>query len=186
MIHHIPHGLVVMIVMYLITKEDTTATLLGSVLGLLGVTLGFALALLAWQIALQTACCGSSSSSCSPRWGSTSARILVLGALGSAFGVPAAMAMVLPDILPVPDTEAMTEFVLWLWWCIALGLARQPRRAAPAVAGRPAGAPPSRARRAAPSGGGGRTVARWPCRSRAASGPVVTDFAHASPARPRC
>jgi uncharacterized membrane protein YccC len=47
MIHHIPHGLVVMIVMYLITKEDTTATLLGSVLGLVGITLGFALALLA-------------------------------------------------------------------------------------------------------------------------------------------
>src|SRR6266571_3069681 len=55
MIHHIPHGLVVMIVMYLITKEDTTATLLGSVLAVIGVTLGFALALLAWQVALETA-----------------------------------------------------------------------------------------------------------------------------------
>src|SRR5262247_1401597 len=55
MIHHIPHGLVVMIMMYLITKEDTTATVLGSVLAVLGVTLGFALALLAWQIALATA-----------------------------------------------------------------------------------------------------------------------------------
>jgi multidrug resistance protein MdtO len=122
MIHHIPHGLVVMIVMYLITKEDTTATLLGSVFGLLGVTLGFVLALLAWQIALETA------------WrlvfvflfaaaGLYIGRIIVLGALGSAIGVPAALAMVLPDILPVPDPEAMTEFVLWLWWCVALGLA---------------------------------------------------------------
>src|SRR5262245_50366124 len=55
MIHHVPHGLVVMIIMYLIAKEDTTATLLGSVLGVLGVTLGFALALLAWQVALETA-----------------------------------------------------------------------------------------------------------------------------------
>jgi uncharacterized membrane protein YccC len=55
MIHHIPHGLVVMIVMYLITKEDTTATLLGSVLALVGITIGFVLALLAWQIALQSA-----------------------------------------------------------------------------------------------------------------------------------
>src|SRR5262245_40550687 len=121
MIHHIPHGLVVMIVMYLIAKEDTTATLLGSVLGLIGVTLGFALALLTWQIALQSV------------WrlafvflfaalGLYIARSTVVGFLGSAIGVPAAMAMVLPDILPVPDTEAMTEFVLWLWWCIALGL----------------------------------------------------------------
>src|SRR4029450_6395448 len=30
--------------------------------------------------------------------------------------------MVLPDIFPVPDAEGMTEFVLWLWWCVALGL----------------------------------------------------------------
>jgi len=122
MIHHIPHGLVVMIVIYLITKEDTTATVLGSVLAVLGVTLGFALALLAWQVALETA------------WrlafvflfaaiGLYMARISVLGAIGSAVGVPASMAMVLPDILPVPNVEAMTEFVLWLWWCIVLGLA---------------------------------------------------------------
>jgi len=111
-----------MIVMYLITKEDTTATLLGSVLGILGVTLGFVLALLTWQIALET-----------PlrlvfvfvfaAMGLYLARITVFGAVGSAVGLPAALAMALPDILPVPNTEAMTEFVLWLWWCIALGLA---------------------------------------------------------------
>jgi multidrug resistance protein MdtO len=122
MIHHIPHGLVVMVVMYLITKEDTTATLLGSVLSVIGVTLGFALALLAWQIALETA------------WrvafvflfaaaGLYIRRTFVIGAVGSAIGVPAAMAMVLPDIMPIADAEAMTEFVLWLWWCIVLGLA---------------------------------------------------------------
>src|SRR5262245_46128465 len=122
MIHHIPHGLVVMIIMYLISKEDTTATLMGSVLGLVAVTVGFALALLAWQVALETA------------WrlvfvflfaaaGLWLSRAVVIGALGSALGVPAMLAMVVPDIMPVPDTEAMTEFVLWIWWCIALGLA---------------------------------------------------------------
>src|SRR5215475_15467608 len=85
MIHHIPHGLVVMIIMYLITKEDTTATVLGSVLGLVGVTLGFALALLAWQLVLATA------------WrlafvflfaaaGLYISRVTVLGAVGSAIG----------------------------------------------------------------------------------------------------
>src|SRR5262245_42287066 len=117
MIHHIPHGLVVMIMMFLISKEDTTATLLGSIVGLVSVTLGFALALLAWQIVLPTA------------WrltfgflfaamGLYLSRVLVLGFVGTAFGLPAFLAMVLPDIIPVPDTEAMTEFVLWLWWCI--------------------------------------------------------------------
>ena len=120
MIHHIPHGLVVMIVMYLITREDTTATLLGSILGLVGVTLGFALALLAWQIVLPTA------------WrlafvflfaamGLYLTRALVIGFIGTALGFPAALAMVLPEIFPVPDPEGMTEFVLWLWWCFALG-----------------------------------------------------------------
>ena len=122
MVHHIPHGLVVMIVMYLISKEDTTATLLGSVLALLGVTVGFALALPAWQVALKTP------------WrlafvflfaaaGLYIGRSTVLGAMGSAIGLPAALAMVLPDIVPGANPEAMTEFVLWLWWCVALGLA---------------------------------------------------------------
>ena len=31
--HRIPQGLIVMIVMYLITQEDTAATLIGSILG---------------------------------------------------------------------------------------------------------------------------------------------------------
>src|SRR5262245_4581216 len=121
MIYHIPHGLVVMIVMYLLAKDDTTATLLGSIVGLVGITLGFALALLAWQIVLPTV------------WRLVAAflfgamglyltRILVLGFVGTTFGLPAMLAMVLPDIFPVPNTEAMTTFVLWLWWCIALGL----------------------------------------------------------------
>ena len=51
--HRIPHGLVVMVVMYLITKEDTTATLIGQ-FGIIGVTVGLGVALLAWQIALDT------------------------------------------------------------------------------------------------------------------------------------
>src|SRR6185312_15201431 len=46
--HRIPHALIVMIVMYLITQEDTAATLVGSVLAVLGVTLGLGAALLAW------------------------------------------------------------------------------------------------------------------------------------------
>jgi hypothetical protein len=38
--HRIPHALVVMVVMYLITQEDTAATLIGSILGMVGVTVG--------------------------------------------------------------------------------------------------------------------------------------------------
>src|SRR5204862_6833220 len=53
--HRIPHALIVMIVMYLITQEDTAATLLGSILAVIGVTLGLGLALLAWMVALDIA-----------------------------------------------------------------------------------------------------------------------------------
>src|SRR5262245_9509498 len=122
MIHHIPHGMVIMIIMYLIAREDTTATLVGSVLAVLCLTLGFALGLLAWQVALETA------------WrvafvflfaaaGLYIRRITVLGAIGSAIGVPATLAMVVPDLTPAADAEAMTEFVVWVWWCMVLGLA---------------------------------------------------------------
>src|SRR5262249_42262978 len=49
-------------------------------------------------------------------------RVLVVGALGSAIGLPAALVMVLPDVAPLPP-ESLVEFVLWIWLCVALGLA---------------------------------------------------------------
>ena len=48
-------------------------------------------------------------------------RVLTIGALGSAIGLPAALVMILPDILP-PSPEVLVEFVLWIWWCVTLGL----------------------------------------------------------------
>jgi len=119
--HRIPHGLVVMIVMYLITQEDTATTLIGSILGIIGVTIGLGAALLAWEISLDI------------DWlrivffivfffgGLFLKRVLTIGALGSAIGVPAAMVMIIPDVYP-PDPELLVEFVLWIWWCVILGL----------------------------------------------------------------
>ena len=119
--HRIPHALIVMIVMYLITQEDTATTLLGSILGIIGVTIGLGAALLAWEISLDI------------DWlrivffivfffgGLFLKRVLTIGALGSAIGVPAGLVMILPDIYP-PDPELLVEFVLWIWWCVILGL----------------------------------------------------------------
>jgi multidrug resistance protein MdtO len=119
--HRIPHGLIVMIVMYLITQEDTVATLIGSILGIIGVTIGLGAALLAWEISLDI------------EWlrivffivfffgGLFLKRVLTIGALGSAIGIPAGLVMILPDIYP-PDPELLVEFVLWIWWCVTLGL----------------------------------------------------------------
>jgi multidrug resistance protein MdtO len=48
-------------------------------------------------------------------------RVLVIGALGSALGLPAALVMILPDVGPLPP-ESLVEFVLWIWLCVTLGL----------------------------------------------------------------
>jgi multidrug resistance protein MdtO len=119
--HRIPHALVVMIVMYLITQEDTAATLLGSILAVVGVTLGLGLALLAWRISLDIVWLRLCFLVLFLFGGLFLKRVLTIGALGSAIGIPAALVMILPDILP-PSPEVLTEFVLWIWWCVTLGL----------------------------------------------------------------
>jgi multidrug resistance protein MdtO len=119
--HHIPHGLVVMIVMYLITQEDTAATVLGSILAVIGVTIGLGLALLAWTISLDIVWLRLCFLIAFLFGGLFLKRVLTIGALGSAIGLPAALVMILPDILP-PSPEVLTESVLWIWWCVTLGL----------------------------------------------------------------
>jgi multidrug resistance protein MdtO len=126
--HEIPHGLVVMVVMYLITQEDTAATLLGSILASIGVTLGLGLAVLAWMVSLDIAWLRLTIAAAFVFGGLFLKRVLVIGALGSAIGLPAALVMILPDVasLPyvfVPSVEMLTEFVLWIWLCVLLGLA---------------------------------------------------------------
>jgi multidrug resistance protein MdtO len=119
--HHIPHGLLVMILMYLITQEDTAATVIGSILGVIGATIGLGLALLAWRISLDIVWLRLCFLVAFLFGGLFLKRVLTISALGSAIGVPAALVMILPDILP-PSPEILTEFVLWIWWCITLGL----------------------------------------------------------------
>src|SRR5262245_11354028 len=119
--HRIPHALLVMIVMYLITQEDTAATLLGSVLGVAGVTLGLGAALLVWMVVLDIAWLRILCFVAFVFVGLFLKRVLVIGALGSAIGLPAALAMILPDVGPLPP-ESLIEFLLWLWLCVTLGL----------------------------------------------------------------
>jgi multidrug resistance protein MdtO len=125
--HRIPHGLVVMIVMYLITQEDTAATLFGSLLGVAGVTISLGLALLAWMIALDIAWLRICVTAVFLFGGLFLKRILSIGALGSALGLPGALVMILPDVMTVPHVfspspEVLTEFALWIWLCVTLGL----------------------------------------------------------------
>ena len=119
--HRIPHALIVMIMMYLITQEDTAATLLGSVLGVLGVTVGLGAALLVWMVVLDIAWLRIACFFGFTFAGLWLKRVLVVGALGSALGLPAALVMILPDVGPL-SPESLTEFVLWLWLTVTLGL----------------------------------------------------------------
>jgi len=119
--HRIPHALIVMVVMYLVTQEDAAATLIGSILGVIGVTVGLGLALLAWQISLEIPWLRFGFFAGFVFGGLFLKRILAIGALGSAIGLPAALVMILPDIAP-PNPEVLVEFVLWVWWCVTLGL----------------------------------------------------------------
>jgi multidrug resistance protein MdtO len=119
--HHIPHALLVMIVMYLITQEDTASTLIGSILGVVGVTIGLGFALLALQFSLDIPWLRFCFLAVFLFGGLFLKRVLTIGALGSAIGLPAALVMILPDILP-PRPEVLVEFVLWIWWCVTLGL----------------------------------------------------------------
>jgi len=119
--HRIPHALLVMVVMYLITQEDAAATLIGSILAVIGVTVGLGLALLALRIALDVPPLRIACFAAFFFGGLFLKRVLTFGALGSVLGLPAALAMIVPDI-GSPSPEAVVEFVLWLWWCVTLGL----------------------------------------------------------------
>jgi hypothetical protein len=97
---HLP--LLAMIVMYLLTKEETTATLVGTLGGMIGVTIGLGLALLVYLSALDITWLRVCLIPAFVGGGLFLNRILVLGPLGTAIGLPAAMAMMVPDISPIP------------------------------------------------------------------------------------
>jgi multidrug resistance protein MdtO len=114
---HLP--LLVMILMYLITKEDTTATLVGTIAGILGVSIGLGLALLVYIVALDVIWLRVCLVPAFVGGGLFLNRILVLPALGTAIGLPAAMSMIVPDVLP---PGVLDRFLFWLWWSVVLGL----------------------------------------------------------------
>jgi multidrug resistance protein MdtO len=125
--HRIPHALVIMVLMYLITQEDTAATLLGSILGAIAVTLGLGLAVLLLMISLDTAWLRLVFFTAFLFGGLFLKRTLAVGAIGSAMGLPAALVMIVPDLASVPHVfapspEMVTEFALWIWLCLVLGL----------------------------------------------------------------
>ncbi len=119
--HHIPHALVALIMLYLITREDTAATLIGSVLGWMGATTGLGLGLLACKISLDI-----------PELRFCLVGLLLFGGLflktaiaipglGTAIGLLPALCLIIPDLIP-PNPEQVVYFILWIWCCVTIGL----------------------------------------------------------------
>src|SRR5262245_51766059 len=113
-------ALVVMILMFLISRQDTTTTLLGTVLGIIGVTIGCGLLLLTFICFADLTWLRVLLVPTFIALGLYLNRILTLGPLGSAIGVPLALGMVVPDV--IPSTEFLTRFPFYLWWAVVLGL----------------------------------------------------------------
>src|SRR5262249_30470721 len=118
--HRIPHALIIMIMMYLVAQEDRAATLIGSILGVIGVTVGVGLALIAWQISLGTPWLRICFFAGFLFGGLFLKRTLAIGALGSAIGLPAALVMMLPDIAPLAP-GVLVGLRLWIGWCAPPG-----------------------------------------------------------------
>ena len=117
-----PNNLLAFVIIYLITQEDTAATVIGSILGWVTLTVGFTTVLLALELSLDIPWLRICFFAGYFFVGLFLKRALTVGAIGSAFGLPAALVMILPDITP-PSAEVVVESMLWLWWCATLGLA---------------------------------------------------------------
>ena len=91
MVFRLHEALLVMILMYLITKEDTTATLVGTIAGILGVSIGLGLVMLVYLVALDVTWLRVCLVPAFVGGGLFLNRILVLPSLGTAIGLPAAL-----------------------------------------------------------------------------------------------
>jgi multidrug resistance protein MdtO len=120
MAFHLHVALVVMILMFLISRDDTTTTLLGTVLGLIGVTISCGLLLLTYVCFADLTWMRILLVPTFIALGLYLNRIVTAGPLGTVLGLPLALGMVVPDV--IPSTEFLTRFPFYLWWAAALGL----------------------------------------------------------------
>ena len=120
MAFHLHLPLLVMILMFLITRQDTTTTLLITVIAIIGLTIGCGLLLLTYVCVADLTWLRVLLVPAFILLGLFINRVLTLGPVGSAIAIPLALGMVVPDI--IPSTEFLTRFPFYLWWAAVLGL----------------------------------------------------------------
>ncbi len=140
MAFHLKFSLIVLILMFFVTQRDTTSALIVTVVGLIGAAIGCAVLSLAYISVMDIAWLRVLLIPVSIALGLFINRIFTLGPVGSAIGIPLALGMLMPDIVPFMDgpprpyeggpprlafffsTENLSRFPSTVWWAAALGL----------------------------------------------------------------
>ena len=120
MAFHLQQPLLVMILMFVISKEDTTTTLLGTVIGIIGFTIGCAGLLAFYSCALDLEWLRVLAVPAFITLGLFLNRVVTLGPLGTAISLPLAIGMITPDTVSSP--EYLNRYPFYFWWAGVLGL----------------------------------------------------------------
>jgi multidrug resistance protein MdtO len=120
MAFHLQQPLIVMILMFAISKEDTTTTLLGTVIGVIGFTIGCAGLLAFYLCALDLEWLRVLAVPAFITLGLFLNRAIAIGPLGTAISLPLAMGMITPDTVSSP--EYLNRYPFYFWWAGVLGL----------------------------------------------------------------
>jgi multidrug resistance protein MdtO len=120
MAFHLQQSLLVMVGMFVFAKEDTTTTLLGTILGICGVAVGCGLLLLYYMSALDLPWLRVLGVPVFIACGLMINRIITIGPLGYGIAVPMALGMTVPD--SVSSLEYLNRYPFYLWSAWTLGL----------------------------------------------------------------
>src|SRR6266478_2611710 len=120
MAFHLQQPLLVVILMFVISREDTTTTLLGTVLGIIGFTIGCTGLLAFYLCALDLAWLRVLAVPAFITLGLFLNRVVTLGPLGTAISLPLAIGMITPDTVSSP--EYLNRYPFYFWWAGVLGL----------------------------------------------------------------
>src|SRR6266404_1262185 len=120
MAFHLQQPLIVMILMFVISKEDTTTTLLGTVIGIIGFTIGCTGLLGFYLCALDLEWLRVLAVPAFITLGLFLNRVVTLGPLGTAISLPLAIGMITPDTVFAP--EYLNRYPFYFWWAGVLGL----------------------------------------------------------------
>src|SRR6266481_8935860 len=112
--------LIVMVLMFAISKEDTTTTLLGTVIGIIGFTIGCGGLLVFYLCALDLEWLRVLAVPAFITLGLFLNRVITVGPLGTAISLPLAIGMITPDTVSSP--EYLNRYPFYFWWAGVLGL----------------------------------------------------------------